>query len=120
MKKSFKKLIFTHSYDRELHTTQQICLILQGISILVFFFYFDFTGHWLFELLAAILAFAIAIIFIGMIWLIRLIWNFSDSYKINYIASHPEAAKYLIKQSKESDVSESDDLKSKKENYESK
>jgi len=120
MKKSFKKLIFTHSYDRELHITQQICLILQGISILVFFFYFDFTGHWLFELLAVILAFAIAIIFIGMIWLTRLIWNFSDSYKINYIANHPEAAKYLLKQHAESEIGKSDNLKSKKEKHESK
>lgn len=118
MKNSFKKLLFNHSYDRELHKTQQICLLLQGTLILIFFFYFDFTGHWLFDLLAVILAFAIVIIFIGMIWLIRMIWSFSDRYKMNYIATHPEAAKYLLKPIKESD--ESDNLKSKKENHEKK
>lgn len=118
VKKSFKKLLFNHSYDRELHKIQQICLLLQGTLILIFFFYFDFTGRWLFELLAAILAFAIVIVFIGMIWLIRMIWSFSDRYKMNYIASHPEAAKYLLNTNEESD--ESDNLKSKKGKHEKK
>lgn len=98
LKKHIKKRLFNKSYDHELHIGQQICLLLQGVLILFFIFYYDLTGHWIIEFLAAILAFAIVVIVIGMIWLARLIWNFSDKYKLSYITDHPETAKYLVDQ----------------------
>lgn len=95
LKQKFKKKLFSHEWDSMLRTGQQIMLIIQGICILIFFFYWDFTKKWLFQLLAAILAFAIMIIAIGMIWLLRWIGSFSDTYKTYYIAKHPDAAKWL-------------------------
>ena len=50
-----------------------------------------------------ILAFAIVIVSIGMIWLIRMIWSFSDKYKLDYIAAHPNSAKWLVKEKDKQD-----------------
>ncbi|MCT7730785.1 hypothetical protein [Lactobacillus crispatus] len=95
LKQKFKKKLYSHEWDSMLRTSQQVMLLMQGVCILIFFFYWDFTKQWLFQLLGAILAFAIAIVSIGMIWLLRLIWSFSDKYKLDYIAQHPNAAKWL-------------------------
>lgn len=100
LKQKFKQKLCSHERDSMLRTSQQVMLLIQGVCILVFFFYWDFTKQWLFELLAAILAFAIVIVSIGMIWLIRMIWSFSDKYKLDYIAAHPNSAKWLMKEEK--------------------
>lgn len=81
--------------DDVLHLVQDTCLIIQGISIIVFFTYFDITKKWLMPLLAVILALGIVILFIGMIWLLRLFWRFSDNYKKDYLQEHPEDARFL-------------------------
>ncbi|KRM21807.1 hypothetical protein FC93_GL000349 [Lactobacillus kefiranofaciens subsp. kefiranofaciens DSM 5016 = JCM 6985] len=106
LKQKFKQKLYSHEWDSMLRTSQQVMLLIQGVCILVFFFYWDFTKQWLLELLAAILAFAIVIVSIGMIWLIRMIWSFSDKYKLDYIATHPNSAKWLMKEEKDKQDSE--------------